>query len=110
MKIVITTWGSFGDLHPFMALALELGRRGHHPAIAAIPSYKEKIERAGIAFHPVRPDFPPPDQIVEVIRRAVDAHEGPRYIWSRMIAPHLRETYEDTLAAVRADGGADLLV
>src|SRR5206468_12494479 len=63
-----------------------------------------------IVFHPVRPDFPPPDQIVEVIRRAVDAHEGPRYIWSRMIAPHLRETYEDTLAAVRADGGADLIV
>ena len=110
MKIVITTWGSFGDLHPYMALAMELKRRGHLPVIATIPSYKEKVERVGIAFHAVRPDFPPPDQIVEVIRRAVDVREGSRYIFSRMIAPHLRETYEDTLAAVQADGGADLIV
>jgi MGT family glycosyltransferase len=110
MKIVLTSWGSFGDLHPYMALALELQRRGHHPVIATIPSYREKVERAGISFHPVRPDFPPLDQITDIIRRAVDAREGPRYIWTRMIAPYLRETYEDTLAAVRADGGADLLV
>ena len=27
-RVVFTTWGSFGDLHPFMALALELQERG----------------------------------------------------------------------------------
>jgi rhamnosyltransferase subunit B len=110
MRIVIATWGSFGDLHPYMALALELKRRAHTPVIASIPIYKDKVEHVGIRFHPVRPDFPPTDQMMDIIRRAVDAHEGPRTIFSEMIAPHFRETYEDTLAAVEADGGADLIV
>ena len=26
-QIVFTTWGSFGDVHPFMALAIELRRQ-----------------------------------------------------------------------------------
>src|SRR5262249_19527074 len=107
MRIVLATWGSFGDLHPYLALALELKRRGHAPVIASIPIYKEKVERVGIEFHPVRPDFPPYDQMMDTIRRAVDAHEGPRTIFREMIAPHFRETYEDTLAAVEGDGGAD---
>src|SRR5262245_42233585 len=93
-----------------MAIALELQRRGHRPAIATLPVYKDKIERAGIPFHPVRPDIPASNRSVDVIRRAVDAYEGPRYIWRELIAPHLRETYEDTLAAANANGGADLLI
>jgi rhamnosyltransferase subunit B len=34
-KVVIATIGSLGDLHPCLALALELGRRGHRVAIAS---------------------------------------------------------------------------
>ena len=108
-RIVITTWGSFGDLHPYMAIALELQNRGHRPVIATIPFYKDKIERAGISFHAVRPDLPF-DRAPDLIKRAVDVRDGARYIWKELIAPHLRETYDDTLAAVTADGGADLLI
>jgi len=93
-----------------MALARELQKRGHKPVIATIPVYREKVERTGIGFHPVRPDFPISEQFSELIRRAIDAREGPRTIFSEMIAPHMKETYEDTLAAVKADGGADLFV
>src|SRR6185436_13149062 len=110
MRIVLNTWGSFGDLHPYMALARELQRRGHNPVIATIPVYREKVEGAGISFHPVRPDFPPSDQFADLIRRAIDAREGARTIFNEMIGPHMRETYDDTLAAVKAEGGADLLV
>ena len=111
-RVVFTTWGSFGDLHPFMALALELQERGYISVIATSPLYREKVEAAGLAFHPVRPDLPPPDaeSSSEIIRRVSNARWGSSYLFRELLVPHLRETYADTLAAVTAGGGADLLV
>jgi len=108
-RVVFTTWGSFGDLHPFMALALELQKRGHISVIATSPLYEEKIKAEGIGFHPVRPDLPSPDAegSADIIRRVSNARWGPSYLFRKLLIPHLRETYADTLAAV---GGADLLV
>ena len=111
-RVVFTTWGSFGDLHPHMALALELQERGYQSVIATSPLYREKVKAAGIAFHPVRPDLPQPDAetAAEIIRRASDARGGPSYLFRKLLVPHLRETYADTLTAVTAEGGADLLL
>jgi rhamnosyltransferase subunit B len=111
-KIVIATWGSFGDLHPYMALALELQQRGHHPVIATSPLYREKIEAAGIRFRAMRPDLPPPDskEADEMVRRATNMREGPRYVFRELLIAHIRDTYEDAMAAVNAEGGADLLL
>ena len=60
----------------------------------------------------MRPDLPQSDTETasELIRRVSDARWGPSYLFRELLVPHLRETYADTLAAVRADGGADLLV
>lgn len=111
-RVVFTTWGSFGDLHPFMALALELQKRGHVSVIATSPIYREKVEAEGLRFHPVRPDLPSPDDeaAAEMIRRVSSARWGPAYLFRQLLMPHLRNTYADTLDAVAADGGADLLV
>ncbi len=111
-RVVFTTWGSFGDLHPYMALALELQGRGYISVIATSPIYREKVEAEGIAFHPVRPDLPLPDAAdsAEIIRRVSNARWGPGYLFRELLVPHLHETYADTLAAVTAEGGADLLV
>ena len=111
-RIVFTTWGSFGDLHPFMALALELKARGHRPAIASIAEYQPKVEAAGLDFFPLRPSVELPDtkEGQEVIRRIMDLRDGPRYVIQEMLGPTTRETYEDSIAAINADGGADLLV
>ena len=57
MNIVLTTFGSLGDLHPYLALAQELQLRGHHPVIATSPHQQTATERAGIEFRPVRPDL-----------------------------------------------------
>src|ERR1044071_1729162 len=111
-RLVFTTSGSFGDLHPFMALALELKQRGYVSVIATSPIYSEKVEAEGIGFYPVRPDLPPPDAetSAEIIRRVSNARWGPGYLFRELLIPHLRETYADTLAAVTVEGGADLLV
>jgi rhamnosyltransferase subunit B len=108
-RVVFTTWGSFGDVHPFMALALELQARGYDSVIATSPIYREKVEAQGLGFHPVRPDLPPPDAdtTADIIRRVSNARWGPTYLFRHLLIPHLRETYADTLDAVT---GADLLV
>ena len=111
-KIVFSTWGSYGDLHPYMALALEMQNRGHDCLIATSSIYQEKVEAAGLGFHPVRPDLPPPDsdEARNMIRRVSNDITGPAYLFRELLMPHLRAAYEDTLSAVTAEGGADLLV
>lgn len=111
-RVVFTTWGSFGDLHPFMALALEMQKRGHASVIATSQIYREKVEAEGLGFHPVRPDIPPLDaeSSADIIRRVSNSRWGPSYLFRQLLIPHLRDTYEDTLGAVTTNGGADLLV
>src|ERR1041385_4709644 len=108
MRIVLNTFGSFGDIHPYMAIAMELQRRGHTPVVATMEIYREKIEGAGLEFAAVRPNFPQPkEQDPELIEKIMEPKTGPRFLTEEVIFPALRETYEDLLKAVE---GADLLV
>jgi rhamnosyltransferase subunit B len=107
-RIAFTTWGSLGDLHPYMALALELKRRGHDPIVATLPIAREHVERAGLEFRPVRPDVSPDHpKSRDLVRKILDVRTGPEFLFKQVLAPEMRETYDDTLAAVK---NADLLV
>ena len=107
-RIAFTTWGSLGDLHPYLALALELKGRGHHAIVATLPTARGHVERAGIEFRPLRPDVPTEDpNSREVVRKILDVRTGPEFLFKQVLAPHMRATYDDTLAAVK---DAELLV
>ncbi len=95
-----------------MALALEMQARGYRVALATLEYYREKIEGTGIQFCPLRPGVPSEEgeEGQEMIRRIMDLWDGPRYVMSELLSPFVRESYEDTIAALNADGGADLLV
>ena len=108
MRIILNTFGSFGDIHPYMAMAMELQRRGHTPVIATMESYREKIEGAGLEFAPVRPDIPPPkEQDSQLIEKIMEPRTGPRFLTEGLVFPAVRDSYADLLQAV---AGADLLV
>lgn len=104
-RIVITSFGSFGDVYPYVGLALGLQARGHEPVLAMPAHYRGTVEREGIGFHPVRPDVDPTDR--EVVARIMDAATGTEFIVKELILGSLRQSYEDLTEAVR---GADLLV
>ena len=55
MKIILTTFGSFGDLHPYIAIGLGLRARGHEVALATSPFYREKVETEELGFSPNAP-------------------------------------------------------
>jgi rhamnosyltransferase subunit B len=108
-RIVISTFGSFGDIHPYIAIALELKRRGHTPVMATSEVYREKMQSAGIELIPVRPDMPSYDQLDELLRviePIMDPRQGGEKVM-QLLLPHLREIYQDLNAAV---DGADLLL
>ena len=107
-KIILTTFGSFGDIHPYMAIAMELQRRGHRPLIASGELYREKIAGAGIDFAPIRPKIPPPhEQDQEMMDKVMEPKSGPKFLLDEMILSDVRGSYEDLIALV---AGADLLV
>jgi rhamnosyltransferase subunit B len=56
-RILLSTIGSLGDLFPFIAMAVELKRRGHHPILATQPDYRNRVCDYGIEFCAIPPSF-----------------------------------------------------
>jgi rhamnosyltransferase subunit B len=110
-RIVLSTFGSFGDVHPYVALALELKARGHRPVLATTELYREKTDALGLELHPVRPDDLPtydePERSSEMLRKMLDPRTGTEEVIGRLVMPYLRAAYEDLSAVARS---ADLLV
>ena len=108
-RIVLSTFGSFGDIHPYIAIALELKARGHTPVIATSEVYREKIDATGIEFHPIRPNMPSYDDeeaLVKLSAELIDPNTGFESVME-LFTSNPQEVYEDLNRAV-AD--ADLLL
>lgn len=108
-RIVLSTFGSFGDVHPYIAIALELKARGHRPVIATSEVYREKMDVLGLEFRPVRPDMPSydqPDELSKLAEELMEARGGAEKVIG-LFTGLLPEIYED-LHAITKD--ADLLL
>lgn len=105
MRVLMTTFGSRGDLNPYLALGHGLAARGHEPTIATHEYYRGTVEAEGLGFRPVRPDAMPDDRKLFV--RAMGRRRGPMVVLKEIVIPRLRLSYEDTLEAAR---DADLIV
>jgi rhamnosyltransferase subunit B len=104
---VLATWGSFGDLHPYLALGIELRRRGWQAEIATSGNYRAKVEGEGLGFHALRPEIPGGEVEPALMARIMDSRRGSEVVIRELLAPHVREQYEDLLEATR---GAAALV
>ncbi|MEH1848673.1 MAG: glycosyltransferase [Nostoc sp.] len=50
MKITIVSWGTFGDIVPYIALSLGLQRAGHTVQLATDDEHQEFVNRNGVNF------------------------------------------------------------
>ncbi len=61
MRWLLTSWGSRGDLHPFLALGRGLVARGHEVTLLGHPEWAPETAQAGLRFtatnEPPRDDF-----------------------------------------------------
>jgi rhamnosyltransferase subunit B len=104
-RIVLTCWGSHGDIDPFLGLGLALRERGHDVTIATIEYYRSLIEDTGLRFHAIRPRVEPTER--DLVERIMDARHGSEFLLKDVLFPAIGEMYDDISAA--ADR-ADLLV
>lgn len=101
-KLILATLGSFGDLHPFIAIARALRARGYHPAIATAPDFRDYVCEEGIDFYSVGPSR---EQILQDLK--MNLHElgdqvarDTMFILRGGVFPYLRQTYDDLRPAL----------
>jgi UDP:flavonoid glycosyltransferase YjiC (YdhE family) len=106
-RILLATFGSLGDLHPYIALGVALQARGHVARIATSSDYRAAVLAAGLQFAPVAPtlaDLGTPEQLA---RRLADPLRATGIMVQDLLMPHLRAAHQQ-LRSAAAD--ADLLV
>ena len=101
-RIILATFGSLGDLHPFIAIALQLKAHGHEPIVATSPNFRENVTAAGLAFQPIRPD---PEAILrdldmDLARYGRAVIRDTMFILESAVFPYLQSTYEDLLPVI----------
>jgi sterol 3beta-glucosyltransferase len=62
MKILVVTWGTFGDIVPYIALSLGLQRVGHVVQFATFGGYKEIVSSYGVNCVPIDCDAKKPKE------------------------------------------------
>ncbi len=102
---ILHTFGSLGDLHPFIALGLGLQAKGHQVSIGTSEAYRTRVEKVGLGFIPIRPNFDPNDPVL--LAKVMDSKTGTQYVFKELTLPYLRETYADLTQAVSK---ADVLI
>lgn len=108
MRIVLSNIGTYGDINPLIALALELKRRGHTPVMALPEVYRSRIAPIGLEFHAIRPDIDPSNNVL--VEMVYDIKHGTEHGLRNFLFPALRQTYDDLLDAATKPVRADLLL
>jgi rhamnosyltransferase subunit B len=108
LRIVLSNIGTFGDINPLVAVALELKRRGHAPVMVLPEVYRPKIEPLGLEFRRTRPDLDPKD--TRLVAMVYDVKKGTETGLREVLFPVLRQTYDDLLDAATRPQRADLML
>jgi len=106
-RVVFATFGSLGDLHPYIPLARELQQRGHRPVIATFDIYRDNVEAQGLEYAMMRPATDTLGEREAVMRMIFDERRGPERLVRDLFMRHIRDSYDDL---ARLAEGADVLV
>ena len=106
-KILLTTYGSHGDLHPYLTMGSLLVKAGYKVTIATILLYKKNVEAIGCEFVVLRPNIDEIGPEEEWTKKANDSFKGAEYIARELIIPYSEENYNTLLQATE---NCDLII
>lgn len=106
-RIVLVTFGSPGDVQPFLAIGQALEALGQRAVIATSAAHCGQVAAANLECIPVRPDRELCQQDPDFLDRVLRGHETPASVFRQMFLPALRESVTDVTAATE---GADAVV
>ncbi|HSU36187.1 MAG TPA: glycosyltransferase [Propionibacteriaceae bacterium] len=97
MRVLIYTFGTQGDIQPYVALADALGRAGHEAVICTAGGFRGLVEAHGVDFVPMG------DEMLELVQGAMPAMRGPRDVGSliRRMTAAMRTSLEEQWAAAQ---------
>jgi UDP:flavonoid glycosyltransferase YjiC (YdhE family) len=83
VHLLLTSIGTAGDLHPFIAIGVALRSRGHDVTILANPHFADRIHRMGLGFWPLGTE----DDHHRMVTGAdlVSRARGPSYVLRNLI-------------------------
>ena len=90
-RILLVSWGSYGDIYPYVGLAIELKQRGHAAVLATAEYYRPLIESLGFEFHPMGPMIEPADHAL--VERVLDPVRGADVLIKELLLPSLEADY-----------------
>lgn len=102
MKILISTFGTHGDVQPFLALGQGLRAHGHAVAVCTSASYQPTIEALGLQYASMS------DTMLSLTRALLDGSEKALVVMRRM-GPAMRAMLKEEWQAAKAFA-PDLLV
>ena len=105
-RILLTTLGSLGDLHPYIALGLGLRDRGHEIVFVTIKDYQAAIEAVGFEFQLLGEDFMNVGD-PEMVAMMMDRQKGTERVFKDYLMVNLRDNYHHLLAAAK---GVDFML
>ncbi|MFN8672623.1 MAG: glycosyltransferase [Candidatus Sericytochromatia bacterium] len=94
-KILLTTFGSHGDLHPYLGMAKILLKHGHKVYIATHFSYKQNIENVGAEFVKLVPDMQDLGAEETWAHKVNDPANGAEFIFRKLVMPYIRTNFEN---------------
>lgn len=102
-RILITCFGSYGDLFPYIALGKELQNRNHEVVLGTTVMFQNIVEAEGLPFLHIRCGLDRHtswDAVRELMQKVFDPLKGGEYFIREMMNG-IEATYEDTRLAVQ---------
>lgn len=106
-RILLTTFGSYGDLHPYLGMAKVLKKNGYQVILSSHEHYREVVERVGIEFTPLKPSFDDVGPEETWVHKVNHPRNGIEFISKILILPFLRDNYE---SISKASEDCDLII
>ncbi len=110
--IVLTTFGTHGDIVPFIGIAKQLQALGHRPVLATSSFFAPLAAQHGVEFHPVAPHHSQHDKDLgllqtERLQKAFHPLTGGKFVMEKLVYPYMDQICDELAQACE---GADLLV
>lgn len=99
--ILITCFGSYGDLHPYIALAKNLKKRGHTVSVGTSIMFESQIKSEEVTFTHLRSkldEYNTPAAKRDFVKQVFDPVHGGEFMINEMMQ-EVENTYTDTLKA-----------
>ena len=106
-KIVIHTNGSFGDINPYLSIAIIFKKRGYFVVMATSDIYRNYIENFNIKFEEVAPSMKDFENNEDDLKKSMEFRSGSKFLLKKIIFPSISKTFADLFNICK---DADLLI